>query len=88
MKYSGVLICLLGVLVAGCKASNDSLQPADFVKASAFGWNATNATKCLQAAFDSGAAKVVIDRQAGSGTRSVGVGEVESLPRRSATRAR
>ena len=65
MKYSGVLICLLGVLVAGCKASNDSLQPADFVKASSFGWNATNATKCLQAAFDSGAARVVIDRQAG-----------------------
>jgi hypothetical protein len=35
------------------------------VKASSFGWNATNATKCLQAAFDSGAAKVVVDRQAG-----------------------
>lgn len=35
------------------------------VKASSFGWNATNATKSLQAAFDSGAAKVVIDRQAG-----------------------
>jgi hypothetical protein len=33
--------------------------------ASSFGWNATNATKCLQAAFDSGAAKVVIDRQDG-----------------------
>ncbi|MBR2839453.1 MAG: right-handed parallel beta-helix repeat-containing protein [Kiritimatiellae bacterium] len=35
------------------------------MRASAFGWNATNATKCLQAAFDSGAATVVIDRQAG-----------------------
>ena len=35
------------------------------VKASTFGWNATNATKCLQAAFDSGAAKVVVDRQSG-----------------------
>ncbi|MBQ3289577.1 MAG: right-handed parallel beta-helix repeat-containing protein [Kiritimatiellae bacterium] len=35
------------------------------VKASSFGWNATNATKCLQTAFDSGAAKVVIDRQSG-----------------------
>ena len=34
------------------------------VTASSFGWNATNATKCLQAAFDSGMAKVVIDRQA------------------------
>ncbi len=30
----------------------------------------------------------VIDCQAGSGTRSVGTGEVESLPRKSATRAR
>ena len=38
------------------------------VNASSFGWNATNATKCLQAAFDSGAAKVVIDRQAGDWT--------------------
>ncbi len=36
------------------------------ILASSFGWNATNATKCLQAAFDSGAAKVVIDRQAGN----------------------
>ncbi len=35
------------------------------VLASSFGWNATNATKCLQAAFDSGSSKVVIDRQAG-----------------------
>ena len=46
--------------LAGC-AERRELQ----VKASSFGWNATNATKCLQAAFDSGAAKVVIDRQAG-----------------------
>lgn len=35
------------------------------VNASAFGWNPTNATRCLQAAIDSGAKKVVIDRQAG-----------------------
>ena len=35
------------------------------VNASAFGWNATDATSCLQAAIDSGAKKVVIDRQAG-----------------------
>ena len=38
---------------------------SDGVNASAFGWNPTNATKCLQAAVDSGAKKVVIDRQAG-----------------------
>ena len=35
------------------------------VKASSFGWNAEDATACLQAAIDSGAKKVVIDRQAG-----------------------
>ena len=35
------------------------------VNASSFGWNATDATACLQAAIDSGAKKVVIDRQEG-----------------------
>ena len=35
------------------------------VLASSFGWNATNATAALQAALDSGADKVVIDRQSG-----------------------
>ena len=35
------------------------------VKASNYGWNATNATAAVQAAIDSGAKKVVIDRQAG-----------------------
>ena len=34
------------------------------VKASSFGWNPTNATKCLQAALDSGAKKVIVDKQA------------------------
>ena len=34
------------------------------VKASSFGWNPTNATKCLQAAFDSGARRVIVDKQA------------------------
>ena len=36
----------------------------DVVTASSFGWNPTDATRCLQAAFDSGAKKVVVDRQA------------------------
>ena len=35
------------------------------VLASSFGWNAADATKCLQAALDSGAKKVIVDRQAG-----------------------
>lgn len=33
------------------------------VRASSFGWNPTNATKCLQAALDSGARTVVVDRR-------------------------
>ena len=35
------------------------------VNASSFGWNADDSTTALQAAFDSGASKVIIDRQAG-----------------------
>ena len=38
---------------------------ADCVNASSFGWNAADSTAALQAAFDSGANKVIIDRQAG-----------------------
>jgi hypothetical protein len=35
------------------------------VKVSSFGWNAEDSTEYLQRAFDSGARKVVVDRQAG-----------------------
>ena len=35
------------------------------VRASSFGWNAEDATACLQAALDSGAKRVVVDRQKG-----------------------
>ena len=35
------------------------------VNASSFGWNPEDSTAALQAAFDSGASKIVIDRQAG-----------------------
>ena len=38
---------------------------ADCVKVSSFGWNAEDSTAALQAAFDSGAKKVIVDRQAG-----------------------
>ncbi len=34
------------------------------VAASSFGWNPADATKCLQAALDSGAKRIVVDRQA------------------------
>ena len=37
----------------------------DVVRASAFGWNAEDATECLQAALDSGAKKVIVDKQSG-----------------------
>ena len=39
-------------------------QPRKEILASSFGWNPEDATKCLQSAIDSGAAKVVVDRQA------------------------
>ena len=74
------VIAYMLVAVAGCcPVANDQLPATscqlsttnyqrstiNCVKASSFGWDATNATKCLQAAFDSGVAKVVVDRQAG-----------------------
>lgn len=50
-----------------CATATDAPErvPPAAVKASSFGWNATNATKCLQAALDSGAPVVVIDNVAG-----------------------
>ena len=52
-------ILLIAVVGATAVAS-----AGEIVKASSFGWNPTNATKCLQAAFDSGASKVIVDKQA------------------------
>ena len=63
MKYGEVLMGIVSLLAAGC--CRVSVAEAKGVKASSFGWNATNATKCLQAAFDSGEKQVVIDRQVG-----------------------
>ncbi len=39
--------------------------PPEAVRASSFGWNATNATQCLQAALDTGASVVVVDNVVG-----------------------
>ena len=58
-----LLTCCAAALSAAAWAVNG--HDAVEVRASSFGWNATNATAALQAAFDSGAAKVVVDRQAG-----------------------
>ena len=66
MNMFAVALSLAVVLAAGRADATDASCSANVVKASSFGWNATNATKCLQAAFDSGMAKVVIDRQAGA----------------------
>ena len=53
------IVALAAIAMAATETTAD-----DAVKASSFGWNPTNATKCLQAALDSGARKVVVDRQA------------------------
>ena len=49
-----------------CGASVYRIEKAggSTVLASSFGWKAEDATKCLQSAIDSGASKVVVDRQA------------------------
>ena len=64
--FSVVVVALMAV-VAGCGGAMGTSRPTDdgAIRASSFGWNATNATKCLQAAFDSGARCVVLDRQEG-----------------------
>ena len=54
-------------VVAACAVSASASAAgagAAEVKASAFGWNPTNATRCLQAALDSKAKRVVVDRRA------------------------
>ena len=62
---SGVM-CIAALLSGGCRSGGqDAGSTCGEVKASAFGWNGTNATAALQAAVDSGAGRVVVDRQAG-----------------------
>ena len=63
MKWKWILTCYAAALSAAAWAVSG--HDAVVVRASSFGWNAANATTVLQAAFDSGAAKVVVDRQAG-----------------------
>ena len=54
IAFAAAAFCSLGV------SGEDKV-----VNASSFGWNAEDSTAALQAAFDSGASKVIIDRQAG-----------------------
>lgn len=51
--------------VAVALAAGSALAGEKTVRASSFGWDAGDATKCLQTALDSGAEEVVVDRQAG-----------------------
>ena len=52
---------VVAALLANCVLGGG--VPRETAVASSFGWNADDATKCLQAAIDSGASKVVVDRQ-------------------------
>ena len=59
MKAGKMVFAAVVLAAAGAFAAEES------VKASKFGWNGVDDTEALQKALDSGAKKVVIDRQAG-----------------------
>ena len=65
MKMGRIFIARTGVSVALALCSFGVSGSDKIVNASSFGWTAEDSTAALQAAFDSGASKVVIDRQAG-----------------------
>lgn len=74
MRFKQAVCIVSASVMAGCTEPDvehaasivsDSGTEAAFVKASSFGWRADDATECLQAAIDSGAKKIVVDRQAG-----------------------
>ena len=66
MMYSKRRSCNMIALAAAAALCSLGAAGADrTVNASSFGWNAEDSTAALQAAFDSGASKVIIDRQAG-----------------------
>lgn len=62
-KWS-LLMCVSAVVFGGGVASSAGKDEA-VVRASSFGWDAEDSTASLQAALDSGADTVVVDRQAG-----------------------
>ena len=63
MSTRGIMNKMAIVAASVAAAALASAGAEETVKASSFGWNPTNATKCLQAALDSGAKKVIVDRQ-------------------------
>lgn len=60
LVLAGVSLMLAVSLATTCAYAGNG----DIVKAASFGFNPTNATSCLQNAFDSGASIVVLERQA------------------------
>lgn len=65
MKNAGIQFGNCMILFAAALCSLSACGVDKVVKASSFGWNAEDSTAALQAAFDSGASKVIIDRQVG-----------------------
>lgn len=57
-------VALASIGLTSCTRTSQC-PDASAVKASSFGWNAEDATECLQKALDSGASRLVVDRQAG-----------------------
>ena len=62
MMRRDAIACLASLALAAAAADGPA-SGRDVVTASSFGWNAEDATKCLQAALDSGAKKVIVDRK-------------------------
>ena len=65
MNKGNILFGRLAFAAAAALCSIGASGADGTVNVSSFGWNAEDSTAALQAAFDSGARKVVIDRQAG-----------------------
>ncbi len=61
--FQGTLAFVAGLALASC--ASFSAIAADSVNASSFGYNAEDATECLQKAIDSGVKTVVVDKQTG-----------------------
>lgn len=59
------MFCALLLCCCSAALASPAKSAGKVVLASGFGWNAEDATGCLQAALDSGAAKVLVDRQPG-----------------------
>ena len=57
-----IFLCLAAIIAL---SESSVVYSEDAVVASAFGYNSLDATDCLQGAIDSGAKKVIVDKQEG-----------------------